>query len=310
MPVACVMLLATGCSAPVSRSAPNTDSNSDVIAPGVTHRAIATGPDEGIDLIDIDLGRAAVRISVAADDVRLTNGMVTGRAYTPREWLDRTHALAAVNGGYFGADSGADRKEIVGLLVQNGRVRRAAPPISGSAGDFVRSAFGITPSGRPVIAWAATEPHAPYIARSFRSFDSQSVDKAPWGVSTAVGCGPTLVHGGKILVADREERLVSEGEQPRTFVAYDGPRDNPRHFVLGMASGIGYRDLAKFLISYFPRYDKSRAMAAMCLDGGSSSQLSYRTKDGAVKSPRDTGVSVPDAILLVPDNTAASFSHN
>lgn len=306
MPVVWFALLTNGCNAPISSSAKPSRFISESIAEGVVHRAIPTGPDEGIDLIDINLRRARVRIAVAADDVRLTDGMVTGKPYTPHEWLDKTHALAAVNGGYFGADAGDGRKEIVGLLVQNSRARRVAPPLAGqggantTAGEFVRSAFGIMPDGRPEIAWAATEPHAPRVARRFSSPDARSLVKAPWGVAMAVGCGPTLLQGGKLFVADRQERLVSEGANARTFVAYDGPAGHPRHFALGMASGITYRDLAAFLISYFPRYDKTSAAAAMCLDGGSSTQLSYRLKNGTVQSPRETGVSVPDAILVVP----------
>ena len=38
----------------------------------------------------------------------------------------------------------------------------------------------------------------------------------------------------------------------------------------------------------------------MCLDGGASTQLSYRLPDGAVQSPRETGVTVPDAIVILP----------
>ena len=61
-----------------------------------------------------------------------------------------------------------------------------------------------------------------------------------------------------------------------------------------------YHDLAAFLAAYFPRCDKTRPGDAMCLDGGASTQLSYRLKDGSIQSPRETGITVPDAVLILP----------
>jgi exopolysaccharide biosynthesis protein len=119
-----------------------------------------------------------------------------------------------------------------------------------------------------------------------------------WGVSDAVGCGPTLIAGGKVFVTPYQERLVSPGPEPRTFVAYDGPDGHPAHLVVGMASGADFQELAAFLSRYFPRYDGSRAQAAMCLDGGASTQMTY-VFHGTEQSPRETGVTVPDALVLV-----------
>ena len=105
-----------------------------------------------------------------------------------------------------------------------------------------------------------------------------------------------LIYDGVINVTDREERLVSEGPLPRTFVAYDNPR---RHFIVGTASAITFDDLAVFIKSYFPKHDGTQVEAAMCVDGGASSQMSYLNK-GAVKTPRDTDVAVPDCVMIVP----------
>ncbi len=270
------------------------------------HRAIVLSNGTGVDVVDVDLTRARVSITVATDGVGRTNGMIGGRAWTPREWLDKRHALAAANGGYFGREGSDGRKEFVGLLVQRGKVRHAAPPLYGSggryahAGKFTRSAFGITPEGVPVIAWAATEEGHP---QSVRAYPSPLVRGrgAAWRVESAVGCGPRLVQNGKLVVTDRQERLVSPGAASRTFIAYDaGIGGRPRHFLLGMASGMEYRDLAKFVLRYFPQRDGTRAGDAMCVDGGASTQLSYRAAGGAVQSPRETGVSVPDALVIVP----------
>lgn len=303
----CVLLGLSGCrsqspKAPMAAPA----LAGDTLAPGVVHRAIPMSNGTGVDVVDVDLTRAHVTIGITTEEVGRTNGMIGGRAWTPREWLDKTHALAATNGGYFGRDDGTGRREFVGLLVQGGKVRHAAPPLLGSggryahAGSYARSAFGITPGGLPVIAWAATEEGHPQSVRAYSSPSARGADAA-WRVQSAVGCGPRLVQNGKLAVTDRQERLVSPGDEARTFVAYDtGTDGRPRHFLLGMASGMEYRDAARFVLRYFPRVDHTHAAEAMCVDGGASTQLSYRAAGGAVQSPRETGVSVPDAIVIVP----------
>ena len=220
---------------------------------------------------------------------------------TPQDWLTKTHALAGVNGGYFGREDGEGRKEFIGLLVHRGRVAHPAPLLTGQGsatlapGRYVRSAFGLTRDGVPTIAWVSSVP-------TLSAYDGPLVRRRrgrPWLVMDAVGCGPTLIQRGKITVTDRLERLASPGALPRTFVAYDGPAAHPTHFVLGVASGMTYQDLAKFLKDYFSRYDGTQAEAAMCLDGGASTQFSYR-QNNVAQSPRFTGVTVPDAVIVRP----------
>jgi hypothetical protein len=188
---------------------------------------------------------------------------------------------------------------------RRGRVRRAAPPLHGSgghgllAGDYARSAFGLTSGGMPRIAWAATEPEQPQRVTAYIE-PSMDVAGTDWDVAEAVGCGPTLIAPGFDAPTDRPERLASPGPLPRTFVAYDQRRGRARHFVLGIAEDMTYADLARFLRGYFRRAHGAPPTAAMCLDGGASTQLSYRL-GGRVVSPLDTGVSVPDAVLIVPN---------
>ncbi len=302
----CLALVGCGARTAPEAVKPALSASGDALAPGVIHRAIAMGDGTGVDLIDVDMSRAHVRIQIVTEGIGRAGGMIGGQAYTPREWLDKAHALAAVNGGYFGRESSAGRKEFVGLLVQNGRVRHAAPPLSGhggtaaSAGRYVRSVLGISREGMPLIAYAATEAGRP---QSLRVYSSAAMhgEGTPWAIQSGVGCGPMLIQNGHVRVTDRQERLASAGALPRTFAAYDNGAQGRRHFVLGMASGMEYRDLAAFAVRYFAQYDHTRAQAAMCLDGGASTQLSYRNRpSGAVQSPRETGVSVPDAIVLVP----------
>lgn len=260
----------------------------------------------GVDLIDIETQTARVSLQIATEHIGRAGGIIGGQAYTPRDWLGKAHALAAVNGGYFGRESTDGRKEFVGLLVQNGRVRHAAPPLIGrgstqtKAGRYVRAALGLAKDGTPAIAYAATDPGRPQTLRCYPSAAMHGPG-TPWPVQNVVGCGPMLIQDGHARVTDRQERLASAGALPRTFVAYSAGSRRPSHIVIGMASGMEYQSLAAFLLRYFPRYDHVPARAAMCLDGGASTQLSYRAGlPGAVQSPRDTGITVPDAVVLVP----------
>ncbi len=257
-----------------------------------------------MDVIEVDLTRSRARLTVQTEGIMRAGGVVVGQARTPHEWLTQTNALAAVNGGYFGPyEDAQDRKDFVGLLVQKGRVRHAAPPLHGAGsaaikrGQYVRSAFGLRQDGTPSIVWAATDPGSP---QSLHAYDAPMGKRgAVWPVWDAVGCGPTLIAAGRVGVTQSSERLASPGARPRTFVAYDGLPGHPQHFVFGIASGMTFQTLAAFLRDYFPRYTQSTAQAAMCLDGGASTQLSYRL-DGRVQSPMETGVTVPDALVLLP----------
>ncbi len=300
------LFILPGC-APRTASAPNppfapADPN-ETLAPGVVHRAIPTSPNAGIDLIDIDLAHSHSRLAITTQGIAMASGHVVGQAWTPHEWLTRTHGLMAVNGGYFGTEDSTGRKEFVGLLVQKGRVRHTAPPLTGSGsttirrGQYVRSAFGLMPDGTPSIVWAATEPRRPQSLRTYAG--PMRLNGSVWSVADAVGCGPTLISQSRTVVTQYQERLVSPGPEPRTFVAYDRVNGKPKHLVVGIASGSDFAALAAFLSRYFPKYHGTSADAAMCLDGGASTQMTY-TLNGAVQSPRETGVTVPDALVLLP----------
>jgi len=286
------------------KAAPGPVPDGDVLAPGIIHRAIPTGPNAGIDVIDMDLGTAHARWAIRTQGIALANGRVVGQSYTPREWLTRSQGLAAVNGGYFGEyEDALGRKDFVGLLVQKGKVRHAAPPLTGQGnetiprGRYVRSAFGLMAGGQPTIVWAATRPGKP---QALETYDGPMGKRtSAWHVAQAVGCGPTLIAGGKVVVTDSRERLVSPGPLPRTFVAYDTGDGTSKHLLVGMASASDFPSLANWIADYFSRVDGTRAEAAMCLDGGASTQMTYKFHD-ALQSPRETGVSVPDAFVLLP----------
>jgi len=277
--------------------------DADALAPGVVHRAIPLAADTGVDVIDVDLDSAQAHWAIKTRGIKMVDGRVVGESLTPRDWLIRLGGLAAVNGGYFGAEGAAGSKEFVGLLVQNGKVRHAAPPLHGQGsptirrGQYVRSAFGLAADGTPSIAWAATDAGHPQSLHTFAA--PMGRRGAAWRVAQAVGCGPTLISAGRIVVTQYQERLTSPGPRPRTFVAYDLVNGRPRHLLVGTASGADFRALAAFLAAYFPRYNGTRAEAAMCLDGGASTQMTFKL-NGALQSPLETSVSVPDVLVLLP----------
>ncbi len=99
---------------------------SDEPARGVRTHIVPHGQAR-VAVIDVDLRARGVRVEVAASDIRVRAGVVSGRARTVEEWLRATGAVAGVNGGFFGKTIGDDFKEIVGLLKDAGRVRAAAP---------------------------------------------------------------------------------------------------------------------------------------------------------------------------------------
>ena len=90
---------------------------------------------------------------------------------------------------------------------------------------------------------------------------------------------------------------MSPEERPRTFVAYDLVAGVPTHFLIGVAASATYSEVAGFLKQYYRKYYDSTPEAAMCVDGGSSTQLTYEAPDG-IHSPIDTGIAVPDCIAL------------
>lgn len=296
-----------GCGDRHSGSTPATyaaSNGQETLASGVTHFAIQTGANEGVDLIDITVPNSSVVVRVGGRDVAVASGSVTAVARAPEDWLSSDgDILAAVNGGYFGRTVD-DRKEVVGLLVTGGRVRHAAPPIvgTGSAGlapaTYVRSAFGIMPDGEPKITWAATVPGAP---RTLLSFPGPIITRThqgvPWHPVIAIGCGPTLIHDGATAITDRSERLANPEPCPRTFVAYSRPGPG-QHLIIGVASSMTYDEVAQFLTGYFRDHGHTPVWDAMCLDGGASTQMSYRL-NGNVVTPRATGVTVADSLLVV-----------
>jgi len=269
------------------------------VAPGVRYRAI--GDDDPIAngsavwLIEADLRERGVAIRVASAGLRERESPRYGDCRTADMWCAATGAVAAVNGGYFG-EGDDERKEIVGLLVGDGKVLSAGPQRRGSRGPYARSVFGIGRDGSPGIRWA-TGRRGARASLTWYADPEQQDGSGKWSVREAVGCGPTLVVGGKVRVTDREERLVSPGRLPRTFIGYSTRSGKPDRLVMAVGQAMEYADAATFMVGYFRREHRAKCERAMCLDGGGSSQLAY-VSNGAVATPAPSPVTVPTAIVV------------
>jgi len=304
---ACVLLLAglslvalrLGCGS----EKPKVVATPGVSIPGVSIRRIEAGPAT-VRLIDADLNAPNVRVEVAAEDIAIRGGVITGRARTVPEWLEKTGAIAGINGGFFGKTIETDYKEIVGLLKLDGRVRVAAPTYRAkpSGNAYSRSALGLLRSGSPRIAWVTSQSGSPQLLRSHDEAEFSGPSEA-WDVHQALACGPRLIRNGKQEISYRGERLASPGALPRTFVGTAVTPEGTRRLVLCAADGMEFEDCARFLTEYFRRQYRVDCADAMCLDGGASTQAAWRETPGASQIASDLYAStkVPTALLVYAD---------
>lgn len=282
---------------------PRSEPDAVRVAPGVMfHR----DTQAGAQILDVDLAEARVRPVVVAARVERRRNNFIGDCRTVREWADASGAIGGLNAGYFGDtyDDRGRRKQIVGLAVVDGVV--VAPGGFVVSRDnpgerFLRAALGFRADGTPDIAWASGTRTGGI--RRYAEPVERGENRAAgtiWGVRSAVACGPRLFVRGKRRITFREERLASPGKLMRAFAAYDADAaGKPRHFVLCRADAMEFEDVADFLEAYFGRAHGTRPHDALCLDGGPSAQLVYRSGD-ALRDAEPTGVLVPTAILILP----------
>lgn len=291
-------LVIAGVSGPLSLLAfGQSDPHPVPVAAGVVTRHYGSNVN-GVRVIDVDLAQPGTKVRVAAEEIAVRRGRITGRSRRLEDWLQSTGAVAGINGGFFGSMVDRDHKEIVGLLKLDGRVRAAAPTYhSSSTGkDYARSSVGFSEMGTPRMAWVTSAPGNPQRLRQHATAEFATGGSA-WPAHEALQCGPRLIHNGRIATAERAERLVSRGSLPRTFLGFGGPEGKPRFMVLCAADGMEFLDCARFLKDYFQREHHCACEEAMCLDGGASTQASWR-EGGAIRSDPDPHTSVPTALLV------------
>lgn len=261
------------------------------VAEGITFR---TDKASGAQTLTVDRTLARVRPIVVAEKLENLRNNWVGDAKTVHEWAQQYGAVAGVNGGFFGNsyDSLGRRKQLVQLCIIEGKVVASGTPV----GSALRSAIGFTQSGEAEIAWAVgTEKDG---TRRYEK-TVKTKNGLTWRMDYALACGPRLIHRGKIDVADRAEKLVSDVRTGRMAVAV-----SERYLVFCRADAMTYGEIARTLVEFFKTTLQSSPDEAMCLDGGPSAQMVYQD-GGGLKDVEPTGVQVPTSILLVPVSSEA-----
>ena len=299
-----ILLIATGCTAPPPKP-PELPTTTE-LAEGVVYEHDSA---RGVSVLDIDLQTARYMPVVIARNVTRVGNNFVGDARTVGDWMEKTGAIAAVNGGFFGDTyapvNGTDRKQIVGLSVVNGIITTPGTRTLSTRNPgqhFLRGAVGFTKRGVPDIAYAT----ATRTAGTRRYTDVLSASKGtPWAMQWAVQCGPRLYSWGQLHITDREERLISAGELPRTAIAYDLEGGKPHHLVLLCAEAMTFAQTATYLAETFVRRHGTPIRDALCLDGGGSTQMAYRV-GSVIETANACKTTVPTAILLVPRHTPSN----
>lgn len=256
-----------------------------------------------VEVLDVDLGTPGVSVRVHARRVAPGGGAWrVADAFSVPVWCRLTGAVGGINGGYFGAEVAPGRKEVIGLAQVGGRVLAPVARYRSRGIRRVRyahSALGFDGAGQPRIAWVGA---ARRNARLMLAFDrpEDPQNERPWQPRSAVAGGPRLIHEGETDVAARAERLVSPGPRPRTFVGYAPALSGRTRIVLATAAALSYPDAAAFMADYFQREHNTRCVEAMCLDGGTSSQLAYRHA-GRYRGAGTGRMPVPTCILVHDD---------
>lgn len=273
------------------------------VASGVLYRFYPAGdklsPNAPVHVLDIDLSAQGVSLVIAADNPEVNRGAVYANAHNVVDWCSLKEAVAGVNGGFFGQTDG-QRKQVIGLLAMDGRILSSGSLYQSPKGPdrkFVRSVLALDGEGMPHIGWMTGERGT---AADVKDHDRPLNPTAsePFIATAAVACGPRLIRNGVIQISDAEEKLGSPPAVPRTFVGFNAAGSHPRILVLCVSPTMTYADAAAFLRAYFNEAHSNTPCAeAMCLDGGSSSQMAYRQSEGMISAYPST-VTVPTAILV------------
>jgi phosphodiester glycosidase len=274
---------------------------------GVVVRHLAYGLCR-VHVIDADLRTPGVSVRIhARHPAGRRWGWAIGDALSVEEWCRSTGAVGGINGGFFGAEVVPGRKEVIGLLRVGGRTFARAPLYRARHNrslTYAHSTFGVVDGRQPVMDWVVSDRHSMERLLAYSSPENLRAGR-PWRSDYALSGGPRLVHEGRAFVAARHERLASAGALPRTFVGYSHGHGRARNrLVLCTATAMTYDQAAAFVMKYFREQYHEPCDEAMCLDGGPSSQLAYRSGD-RVSLAAGGATTVPTCILVHDDALAA-----
>jgi len=231
----------------------------------------------------------AVRLDGVPLRVLLAADTTDGRD-VPTTFAERTSACVVLNGGYFSMSTGA----VVGLASVGGEVR--SPATAEVERDEVRypvtrGAVGIGPRGVE-IEWAGarmTRCDAPPDNRPGRPASAATC--SPWLIADALSAGPMLLRDGvPTKSADAEAFFGTSIPQrhPRSAI---GVENNGTVWLVVVdgrqpdSQGVNLVELADLMAALGAR-------DALNLDGGGSSAMVVRHRNGLVRLNRPTGYDV------------------
>lgn len=208
---------------------------------------------QNVNVLDIDMGNANVLVQPILSDP-------AGTCEETSEMGDRTGALAAINGGFFGSCVSVSMLKINNSFLYGNPSSKPA-----------RATLGITQStNTPYIDWIAYNNSWP-------------------AVNDALGGGPNLVSGGAIDVTRAAEGFDAsyEDRAPRTAVGITSSGHLLMVTVDGRTSaggGMTLSNLAQYMVWL-------GCAEAMNLDGGGSTTMYVRGEpySGVVNYPSDNG---------------------
>lgn len=224
------------------------------------------GAPQAIHILAVDLDEPSVNVSFAASDPD------TARKVPVPDFVDRTGAIAATNGGFFGGGRGGRESTNSGIFKIDGEVRPFQPEETDEFYFVGGAALGIDSEGewhfrnRPGKRWPADWPEVEHaLAGAHRLIEEGEVHPSITRNATA-----------------REKRHASR-RHPRTAIGLRPDRTgllitvDGRH--PGNAEGMTLVELAEFMQGL-------GCVEALNLDGGGSTTMWLR-EEGVVNHPSD-----------------------
>ncbi len=265
-------------------------------------------------------GRPFIGWYVEADlsdkSLQFDTDTASGRRLTPSQFHQKNeNPWVVVNGTFFSFATNQN----LNLIIRDGKViAHNVTSVQGKGKDSTRffkvsrSALGIDRERRADVAWVLTDSSSSK-ARAIQERPITRKDDFPgisrrdslwkqtdsWKVMTAIGGGPVLVHDGRLLISNDEERMfmgkAREDLHPRTAMGYttDG-----RLIILAVegrrpkvAEGASLTDLADIFIQL-------GAHEALNLDGGGSSCLLVMGRETIRPSDKEGQRPVPGVFII------------
>ncbi len=261
-----------------------------------------------------------VSIDLKDRKLNLTTAIGNGERFTPSQYQEQLNnqPLLVMNTTFFEFVHNSN----LNVVIKEGKMLAYQQhSIAGKGKDTLTyrhtfgSAIGIDRKGRADVAWLYTDTAAgfAYASQQVIPFFKDSLADPPaslmrskgkflpWKMKTAVGGGPVLLQGGKILITNNEEIKFAgqaiQDKHPRTAMGYTADGKLICMAVEGRfpgkAEGATLKELAAML-------QELGCVEALNLDGGGSSCLLVNGKETIQPSDKTGQRPVPAVFIILP----------